>query len=76
MQGIAPKRRLHVLVVESEAVIALHLKEQLTSAGHSVIGPFLDPQQALAAVTDWDAVISPSWMSRVKNRQDLPCQRS
>jgi CheY-like chemotaxis protein len=56
MEGIAPKRRLHVLVVESEAVIALHLKELLASAGHSVIGPFSDPQQALAAVTDGHAI--------------------
>jgi DNA-binding response OmpR family regulator len=56
MQGSAPNRGLHVLVVGSEAFIGLHLKELLASAGHTVIGPFSDPKQALAAVTDGYAV--------------------
>ena len=38
------REQLRVLVVEDEAVIALHVQELLSSAGHIVIGPFSDPR--------------------------------
>lgn len=47
MLNRAISRTLRVLVVEDEAVIALHVQELLSSAGHIVIGPFSDPQPAL-----------------------------
>lgn len=41
---------MRVLVVEDEVFVALHLKDELTAAGHQVLGPTAKPADAQAYV--------------------------
>jgi hypothetical protein len=72
MASSAPNHALHVLVVEDEAVIALHLQELLSSTGHTVIGPFSDPKQGLEAVRENSDAAKIGTAGAVPDRRDRP----
>lgn len=48
-QTADPRRRLRILLVEDESLIALMIEEAIVGMGHSVVGPFADLDSALAA---------------------------
>jgi DNA-binding response OmpR family regulator len=47
---VCPRKRLRILVMEDEALIALLLKESLIGAGHTVVGPFSNAERAIEAL--------------------------
>jgi two-component SAPR family response regulator len=42
------ERRLKIMIVEDEALLALELEEEVEAAGHSVIGQAMSEKQAMA----------------------------
>ena len=42
------ERRLKIMIVEDEALLALELEEEVEAAGHTVIGQAMSEKQAMA----------------------------